>query len=121
MITIDEFRRLEMRVGLVVEARGVEGSTKLIRLVVDLGKDGSDPTSPTASLGAGKLVVIFTAVRPFGYTPEYFLNKKFVFVTNLEPKKIMGEESQGMILAVGDERPVFLSAMEDVDVGAKVR
>jgi len=60
-------------------------------------------------------------VRPFGYSPEYFLNKKFIFVMNLEYKKIMGEESQGMILAVGDDKPIFLVPVEDVAVGSKVR
>ena len=49
-----------------------------------------------------------------------FLNKKFLFVTNLEYRKMMDEESQGMILAVGDEKPIFVSA-ENLPVGSKVR
>lgn len=115
MLTIDQFKEMEMRVGLVVEAVDQPGSEKLIKLTVDLGEERR---------------TIFTAVRPFGYTPEYFLNKKFIFVTNLEPKKIMGEESQGMILAVdGPEgKPVFIVPVEDlpagrqgVPVGAMVR
>ncbi|HJZ06203.1 hypothetical protein A2634_02025 [Candidatus Amesbacteria bacterium RIFCSPHIGHO2_01_FULL_48_32] len=106
-ISIDQFKQVEMRVGLVVEASEVEKSTKLIKLIVDFGLDDKR--------------VIFTAVRLFGYTPEYFLNKKFIFVTNLEYKKITGEESRGMILAVGEEKPIFVIPAEEVVVGSKVR
>jgi len=97
-----------MRVGLVVEATNQEGSEKLIKLVVDLGEE--------------KPRTIYTAVRPFGYTPEYFVNKKFIFVTNLEPKKIMDDYSQGMIMAAdGTDKPVFLVPIEEVAIGATVR
>ena len=85
MITIDDFQKVEIKVGLVIEAINKEGSEKLIRLTVDFGSETR---------------TMFTGVRNFGYTPEYFLGKKFLFVTNLEPRKMMDEESQGMILAV---------------------
>lgn len=106
MITINDFAKVEMRVGLVTEAINKEGSEKLIRLTVSFGDE---------------LRTIFTGVRQFGYTPEDFLNKKFLFVTNLEYRKMMDEESQGMILAVdGADKPLFLSA-EGLPVGAKIR
>lgn len=107
MITIDDFGKIEIKVGLVTEAVNKEGSEKLIRLTVDFGTETR---------------IIFTAVRAYGYTPEDFLNKKFLFVTNLEYKKIMDEESQGMILAVEEEgKPIFVIPAEDVAVGAKLR
>ncbi len=110
-ITIDEFGKVEMRVGKVIEATNKEGSDKLIRLVVDFGP---------APDGAG-LKIIFTGVRGFGYTPEDFLNKQFFFITNLAPRKMMDEESQGMILAVDTaEKPLFLSA-DGMPLGAKIR
>ncbi|MDP1743469.1 MAG: methionine--tRNA ligase subunit beta [Candidatus Amesbacteria bacterium] len=105
MISIDDFVKVEMRVGLVTEAVNKEGSEKLIKLTVSFGEESR---------------IIFTGVRGFGYTPEYFLNKKFLFVTNLEYRKMMDEESQGMILAVGEDKPIFVSA-ENLPVGAKVR
>ncbi len=115
MITIDDFAKVEMRVGLVAEADEVIKSAKLIKLLVNFG----DETR-----------TIFTGVKQW-YKPEYFLNKKFVFVTNLEPKRIMGEESQGMIIAAeampagrqgSDGKPIFLvPASKKVEVGAKVR
>ena len=116
VITIDDFARVEMRVGLVKEAIDVPKSEKLIKLTVDFGAMG--------------LRTIFTGVRPFGYTALDFNDKKFLFVFNLLPRKMMNEESQGMILAVdGDElpfgvhgakKPVFVTA-EGLPVGAKVR
>ncbi len=108
LVSIDEFARVQLQVGKVVEATNKEGSEKLIRLVVDVGE--KQPR------------IIFTGVRPFGYAPEDFSGKQFFFVTNLAPRKMMGEESQGMILAVDspDGRPVFVSA-EGMPTGAKIR
>lgn len=107
-ITINEFARIEVRVGKVTEARNKEGSDKLIRLVVDIGDD-----TPR---------IIFTGVRGFGYVPEDFTARQFLFITNLQPRKMLDEESQGMILAVdgADKRPQFVSA-EHMPVGAKIR
>jgi len=108
-ITIDEFAKMEVRVGKVVEAKNKEESEKLIRLKVDI----SEP----------KPRVIFTGVRGYGYTPEDFLDKQFFFITNLAPRKMMDEESQGMILAVDSadkSKPLFISA-EGMPVGAKIR
>lgn len=112
-ISIDEFARVELRVGKVLEAANKEGSEKLIRLVVDIGVD------PSTSLRTTR--VVFTGVRGFGYTPADFMGKQFLFITNLMPRKMMDEESQGMILAVdGEEKPVFVSA-DGLPLGAKIR
>ena len=107
MITIDDFAKVELRVGLVTEAVNKEGSEKLLRLTVDFGTETR---------------TIFTGVRTYGFVPEDFLNKKFLFVTNLEYKKIMDEESQGMILAVdgAEGKPVFVN-VDGLDIGSKVR
>lgn len=108
-ISIDDFAKIEVRVGEVVEAKNKEKSDKLIRLVVDVGEK--------------KPRIIFTAVRGFGYTPEDFLGKQFFFITNLASRKMMDEESQGMILAVDSadrSEPLFISA-EGMPVGAKIR
>lgn len=104
-ISIDEFIKVEIRVGKVVAAEDVVKSRKLIRLSVDFGDYQR---------------TIFTGVRGYGYTAADFDGKQFLFVTNLEPKKIMDQESQGMILAVGDDKPIFVSA-KGLPVGAKVR
>ncbi len=107
MINIDEFFKVEIKVGRVVEAVDVEKSNKLIRLRVSFGDSER---------------IIFTGVRTYGYTADDFSNKKFLFVTNLEPRAMMGEESQGMILAVDDKdnKPLFVSG-EGLPVGSVVR
>jgi len=118
-ISIEDFARIEVRVGKVLEAKNKEGSEKLIRLVVDFGS----AFAKASSVKEETLRVIFTAVRQFGYTPADFLGKQFLFVVNLETKKIMNEESQGMILAVvseNDTKPFFVSA-EGLPVGATLR
>ena len=134
-ITIQDFAKVEMRVGRVVEAANKEGSEKLIRLVVDFGLKSTGSTKSTGGTGSEEgegreLRVIFTGVRAYGYTPGDFLNKQFFFITNLAPRKMMDEESQGMILAVdgdelpfgkhGEKKPVFISA-DGMPVGARIR
>jgi methionine--tRNA ligase beta chain len=116
VINIDDFGQIEMRVGKVTTAENVEKSEKLIRLHVDFGEFGKR--------------TIFTGVRTYGYTSDDFLGKQFLFVVNLEPRKMMGEESRGMILATdglelpfgkhGDKKPIFVSG-EGLPMGAKVR
>ncbi|MBI5613443.1 tryptophan--tRNA ligase [Candidatus Gottesmanbacteria bacterium] len=121
LITINEFAKVKLKVGKVVEASNKEGSEKLIRLVVDIGEKETR--------------VVFTGVRGYGYTPEDFLGKQFFFVTNLAPRKMLDEESQGMILAIDPsagpprdasgqagqvQKPLFISA-ESMPIGAAIR
>ena len=85
VITYEDFLKLELRVGKVVDAASVEGSQKLIKLSVDFGKE-----QRTVLAGLAQYL-----------KPEGFKDNKYIFVYNLEPKKMMGLESQGMILAAG--------------------
>lgn len=112
-ISIDDFAKVDIRVGKVLEAKNVQKSEKLIRLVVDFGEFGTR--------------TIFTGVRMFGYTVRTFKNKQFFFCVNLLPRKMMGEESQGMIIAVDSSasseqagKPLFVNA-KGLPVGAKIR
>jgi methionine--tRNA ligase beta chain len=112
-MTFEEFQRIELRVGKVVEADAVGGSEKLVRLRVRLG----DPT-----LGAGmddRQIVAGIGKR---YKPEDLLNKQIVIVANLEPKTIMGLESRGMLLAAHDEdgSPVVLIPDKPVPSGSSI-
>ncbi len=106
-ISVDDFGKMEIRVGKVEQAENVEKSEKLILLTVSFG----DQTR-----------TIYTGVRGYGYTPEDFREKQFLFITNLAYRKMPGGESQGMILAVDgpDDKPLFVPA-EGMPVGAKVR
>lgn len=132
-VTIQDFAKLEMRVGKVVEATNKEGSEKLIRLVVDFGLKDKGDKGDMGDMGEERETrIIFTGVRGFGYTPEDFIGKQFFFITNLSPRKMMDEESQGMIMAASnaagavdsgqgdDSKPIFLTA-DGMPVGAKIR
>lgn len=119
-INIDEFGKVKQRVGKVIAATHPEKSEKLIRLEVDFG-----PFSVESSEGKDKrgrdIRIIFTGVRGFGYTKDDFIGKQFFFVYNLQPRKMIGEESQGMILALdGYDRPIFVRA-EGMPIGSTIR
>ncbi len=105
MITIDDFVKVEMRVGTVLEATVVEGSDKLIKQIVDFGTEKRQ---------------ILSGIKKW-YKPEFLVGKQFVYVTNLEPRIMMGLESQGMIMAVGDEKPILIKPQKKVPNGSKVR
>jgi methionine--tRNA ligase beta chain len=91
-IDFDTFKKVEMKVGQIVEINRVEGADKLYKLQVDLGEE--QPRQ------------IVTGLVPF-YNEEELLNKKVVVVSNLKPAKFRGEESNGMILAAGSEEGGF--------------
>ncbi len=106
-ISIDEFSKVDLRVGVVKNASRIEG-TGLIRLIVDLGPMGERQIIA----GIGRW-----------YEPEKLLGKRVVVVANLKPKTIRGYISEGMILAAGcgkDERPYILTIDGDPRAGSKI-
>lgn len=112
MISFNDFSKLELRVGTVLEAEDVEGSEKLIKLKVDLGEDPSTGSGPRQ---------ILAGVKQW-YQPRDFVGKQVVVVANLEPRMMMGLESQGMMLAADSEGgPVFLSPPKRVPPGTNIR
>ncbi|MCE4600204.1 MAG: methionine--tRNA ligase subunit beta [Desulfurococcales archaeon] len=106
-IKYEDFAKIDLRVGKVVEAERVKGSKKLLKLIVDLGSEKRQVIAGLAKW----------------YKPEDFIGKYVIVVANLEPKKLMGMESQGMILAApceGGEKPALLTLTEPVEPGSKV-
>jgi methionyl-tRNA synthetase len=91
--TIDDFMKIEIKVGTVLSVDVVEGADKLYILKVDLGED-----TPRQ---------ILSGIREY-VQPEDLLNKQFPFVTNLAPRMLRGHESQGMILAGSDDTGLAL-------------
>ncbi len=106
-ITIEEFAKLDIRIGKVLKAERIPGSRKLLRLEVDLGE--GEPRQLVAGLAGF-------------YEPDELVGMNVVVLANLKPKKIMGVESRGMLLAADvNGRPVLLTVEEDVPPGTKVR
>lgn len=106
MITIDDFLKIEMKIGKVLGAEPVEGSAKLLKLTVDFAEE----TPRQVLSGIGKYV-----------KPEDLIGNIFPFVTNLPARPMMGLESQAMILAASDENGLaLLKPTFDVAVGTKL-
>ncbi len=105
-ISIDDFARIDLRVGKIIEAEHIPG-TKLLKLIVDLGNERRQIISGIADY----------------YKPEDIIGKKVVVVANLKPKKIRGYLSEGMILAAGCEkgqRPVIVTVGDEAEPGWRV-
>jgi methionyl-tRNA synthetase len=108
-ITIDDFIKVELRVGEVLTAERVPKADKLLRLTVDVGE--AQPRQILAGIA-------------LHYEPDTLVGRKIAVVTNLQPRKLRGFESQGMLLAasVGDEgKPVLATFTEDVPNGARLK
>ncbi len=95
--TIDDFIKIEMRVGEVVSAEVLEASEKLYKLKVDFGE-----THVVDGVEGKKLRTVFSGIRKYVETGD-IVGKQFAFVTNLVPRKMMGEYSEAMILAASDD------------------
>jgi len=107
-ITIDDFVKVDLRVGQVVFAEYLKGSDKLLHLKVDIGE--AEPR--TLAAGIAKF-----------YAPETLLGRKVVVVANLAPRKLRGIESKGMVVAASLEGgdPVLAAFLEDVPIGARLK
>ncbi len=107
-ISIDDFTKVDLRVGRVLTAEKVKGADKLLHLSVDIGEP--QPRSIVAGIA-------------LAYQPEQLIQRKVVIVANLEPRKLRGLTSQGMIVAASLEggSPVLAAFLEDVPVGARLK
>jgi len=111
MISYNEFIKLDIRVGLIKVCEFIPKSKRLYRLLVDCGESN--------------LRQIITGISKF-YSSEELVDKKIVVLTNLEPKNIMGLESQGMLLAADFNGEPFLLKIDERDgksipIGSKVK
>jgi methionyl-tRNA synthetase len=107
-ISIDDFAKVDMRVGVVLSAEPVKGANKLLHLKVDIGE--AEPRELVAGIAEA-------------YQPEQLIGRKVVIVANLEPRKLRGIQSNGMIVAASLEggKPVLAGFLEDVPVGARLK
>jgi methionyl-tRNA synthetase len=106
-ITIDDFSKIDLRVGVVKVAERVPKADKLLRLEIDIGTEVRQVLAGIAE----------------AYAPETLVGRKVVIVANLAPRKLRGMESNGMIVAASLEggKPVLASFLEDVPVGARLK
>ncbi|MCG2695954.1 MAG: methionine--tRNA ligase [Candidatus Portnoybacteria bacterium] len=113
MINYDDFKKLEIKIGTILEAEKIEGTDKLLKLKVDLG--------PSSASGQPELRVLVAGIAE-SYKPKSIIGKQVPILTNLEPRTLRGVESQGMILAcVIDEKAVLLKPVKKVPNGTKIK
>ncbi len=108
LISIDDFAKVDLRVGEVKSAEVVKGSDKLLHMKVDVGEN--EPRSIVAGIA-------------LAYRPEQLVGRKVVIVANLQPRKLRGLTSQGMIVAASTEggKPVLAGFTEDIAPGARLK
>ncbi|MEM5777335.1 MAG: methionine--tRNA ligase subunit beta [Candidatus Aenigmatarchaeota archaeon] len=105
MITIDEFKKVELKIGEIEKVEEISNSKNLYKFFVNFGNEKRQ---------------IISGIKKY-YKPEELEGKQFVFITNLEPIKIMGEISEGMILAaVNDSNIVLLKPEKTIENGSRI-
>ena len=106
-ITIDDFKKVDLRVAKIVQCENVPKSEKLFKLQVEVGMEKRQIVAGIAQ----------------HYKPEDLIGKSIVVVFNLQPAKLMGQESQGMLLAASDNngKLVFVAPSADIESGSVVK
>ena len=109
MISIDDYAKIEIRIGHVLKAEIIPDADKLLRLEVDFGEE--------------KPRQIVSGIKAYYPNPEDLVGTKCAFLANLEPRVIRGLESQGMILAASTTEGAFslLKVSEDIPAGTKIK
>jgi methionine--tRNA ligase beta chain len=106
VISFEDFKKVDLRIAKIKTAELVEGSEKLLKLSIDLG---------------GEERQVVSGISKF-YDPETLIGKSVVVVANLEPRTMMGLESQAMLLAAsGENGPVLLVPDGEVDSGTEIK
>ena len=107
MITIEDFSKIEIKIGKILSAERIEGSEKLLKLMVDVGEEVPRQ--------------ILSGVAKAVSDPAELVGKEVPILSNLAPRTMMGMESQGMMLCATDELPVFLHPTHEVSPGSIVK
>jgi len=112
-ITYDEFKKMDIRIGTIKEIEPIPETDKLLRCQIDFNEKDED--------GNNKLRQIISGIHEYYPDFEKLIGKQVLYIVNLEPRKIKGFESNGMLMAVGDDKPIFLIPETEVTSGSKVR
>ncbi|MEK6977168.1 MAG: methionine--tRNA ligase subunit beta [Candidatus Hydrothermarchaeota archaeon] len=104
MVELEEFQRLDLRVGVIVKAEEIKGSEKLLRLEVDIGE----------------VRQVVAGIKPW-YRPEELIGKRVILLANMRPARIFGFESRGMVLAAqGEKALALLTPDKDIEKGTRL-
>lgn len=106
MINIEDLQKVEIKIGKIVSVEEVDWSEKLYKLGVDFGEEN--------------IRQVLSGIKKF-FEKDFLIDKQFAFITNLEPRKMIGLESQAMILATGEESLALLSPTTETKNGSQMR
>lgn len=112
-VSYEEFKKMDIRVGTIREVEPVPETDKLLKCQIDFGETDEE--------GNKKLRQIISGIRESYPDYEKLIGKQVLYIVNLEPRTIKGFESNGMLMAVGEDKPIFLIPDEKVENGSKVR
>jgi len=112
-ISYEDFKKMDIRIGEIKFVEPVPETDKLLRCEIDFGEVDED--------GNKKLRQIVSGIRESYPEYENLVGKKILYILNLEPREIKGVDSNGMLMAVGDDEPIFLVGEQDVPAGSRVR
>lgn len=105
MITFDDFRKIDLRVAKVLKAEKVENTEKLLKLDLDLGSEARQVVAGIAKF----------------YDPKDLIGRSVIIVFNLEPRTLLGIESQGMLLAANDQEKIaIIRPDKEISLGTRV-
>ena len=105
MISFADFQKMEIKIATIVEAEKISGADRLLKLIVDLGDEKRQVVAGIAQQ----------------YEPKDIIGRQVPVLCNLEPAKIRGVESNGMVLCAARPEPVLLNPVEKVPNGSKVK
>ena len=105
-VSYDDFAKLDLRVAKIISIEKIPKKTRIVKGLIDLGNEKRD-----VIIGGAEF-----------YKPEELIDKLVIVIANLEPKKLIGIESNAMLLAADvDNKPYWLTVMEDIPLGSKIK
>ena len=105
-INIEDLLKVEIKIGKIINVEEIEESEKLYKLEVDFGEENTR--------------TVLSGIKKY-FEKDDLINKQFAFITNLEPRKMMGMYSEAMILATGDESLALLTPTKEMPNGSQMR
>ncbi len=128
-VKYEEFKKMDIRVGTIKEVEAVPDTDKLLKCMIDFGEfeevneEGGEVYENTDKIMKPKLRQIVSGIKEYYQEIENLVGKQVLYIVNLEPRKIKGYESNGMLMAVDglDGKPVFLIPEGEVSPGSQVR
>ncbi len=120
-VTYDEFKKMDIRIGIIRHVEEIEGADKLLKFLIQFTEELK---TQDLELPDGTIVPvrqILSGIREYYPGYQELIGKQVLYIVNLEPRTIRGLESHGMLLAVGDGAPIFLVPESPVAPGSAVR